>query len=33
MFKKILLAAVLAATASFAQINVGIHAGVDMNTM
>lgn len=33
MFKKILLAAVLAATASFAQINVGVHAGVDMNTM
>ena len=33
MFKKILLAAVLAATASFAQINFGVHAGVDMNTM
>ena len=33
MFKKILLAAVLAATASFAQINLGVHAGVDMNTM
>ena len=32
MFKKILLAAVLAATASFAQINLGVHAGVDMNT-
>jgi hypothetical protein len=32
MFKKILLAAVLAATASFAQINFGVHAGVDMNT-
>ncbi|MBR2075389.1 MAG: PorT family protein [Fibrobacter sp.] len=33
MFKKILLAAVLAATASFAQINFGVHAGVDMNTL
>jgi hypothetical protein len=33
MFKKILLAAVLAATASFAQINFGLHAGVDMNTL
>ena len=33
MFKKILLAAVLAATASFAQINVGARVGVDMNTL
>ena len=33
MFKKILLAAVLAATASFAQINFGVHSGVDMNTL
>ncbi len=32
MFKKILLAAFIAATASFAQINFGVHAGVDMNT-
>lgn len=32
MFKKILLAAVLAATASFAQINFGAHVGADMNT-
>ncbi len=32
MLKKIILAAVVAATASFAQINVGIRAGVDMNT-
>ena len=33
MFKKILLAAVLAATASFAQINFGAHVGADMNTL
>jgi hypothetical protein len=33
MLKKIILAAVVAATASFAQINVGVHAGVDMNTL
>lgn len=33
MFKKIILAAVLAATASFAQINVGARLGVDMNTL
>ena len=32
MFKKILLAAFIAATASFAQINFGVHAGIDMNT-
>ena len=32
MLKKIILAAVVAATASFAQINVGVRAGVDMNT-
>ena len=32
MFKKILLAAVVAVSASFAQINFGVHAGVDMNT-
>jgi len=33
MFKKILLAAFVAATASFAQINFGVHAGLDMNTL
>lgn len=33
MLKKIILAAVVAATASFAQINVGVHAGLDMNTL
>lgn len=33
MLKKIILAAVVAATASFAQINFGVHAGVDMNTL
>ena len=33
MLKKIILAAALAATASFAQINFGIRAGVDMNTL
>jgi len=33
MFKKILLAAVVAATASFAQINVGVRGAVDMNTL
>ena len=33
MFKKIILAAVLAATASFAQINFGAHLGADMNTL
>ena len=32
MLKKIILAAVVAATASFAQINFGVHAGLDMNT-
>lgn len=33
MFKKILLAAMLVVSASFAQINFGIHAGVNMNTL
>ena len=33
MLKKIILAAVVAATASFAQINFGVHAGVDINTL
>jgi hypothetical protein len=33
LLKKIILAAVVAATASFAQINFGVHAGVDMNTL
>ena len=33
MLKKILLAAVVAATASFAQINVGAHLGVNINTI
>ena len=33
MLKKIILAAVVAATASFAQINFGVHAGLDMNTL
>ena len=33
MLKKIILAAVVAATASFAQINFGVHAGVDLNTL
>lgn len=33
MLKKIILAAVVAATASFAQLNVGVHAGLDMNTL
>ena len=32
MLNKIILAAVVAATASFAQINFGVHAGLDMNT-
>ena len=32
MLKKIILAAVVAATASFAQINLGVRAGLDMNT-
>ena len=33
MLKKIILAAVVAATASFAQINFGAHVGADMNTL
>lgn len=33
MFKKILFAALVAISASFAQINFGIHAGVNMNTL
>lgn len=33
MLKKIIMAAVVAATASFAQINLGIRAGLDMNTL
>ena len=33
MLKKILLAAFIAATASFAQINFGAHVGADLNTL
>lgn len=33
MFKKILIMAAIAVTASFAQINVGVHAGLDLNTL
>ena len=33
MFKKIILAAALAATASFAQISFGVHAGGNMNNV
>lgn len=33
MFKKIILAATLAATASFAQLSFGVHAGGDLNNV
>lgn len=33
MFKKIILAAALAATASFAQLSFGVHAGGDLNNV
>ena len=33
MFKKIILAAALAATASFAQLSFGVHAGGDINNV
>ena len=33
MFKKILLMAAIAVTASFAQLNIGVHAGLDFNTL
>lgn len=33
MLKKILLVAAVAVTASFAQINFGVHAGLDMSTL
>ena len=33
MFKKILIMAGIAVTASFAQLNVGVHAGLDLNTL
>ena len=33
MFKKILIMAAIAAAASFAQINIGVHAGLDLSTL
>ena len=33
MLKKIMLATVVAAAASFAQLNIGAHAGLDLNTL
>ena len=33
MLKKIILATVVAAAASFAHINLGVHAGLDLNTL
>ena len=33
MFKKILIMAGIAVTASFAQLNIGVHAGLDLNTL